>query len=117
MFTNGRHPYHGKYNSSGQRKRSKLYKGVKVNFRELGRAFEAIEQERLTQKTPATMSQKQEKRLRKELQMKHREEIKAYRAKAEAIAKRDMNMFRPKPRWIPMALWVWILGFFVKIKK
>lgn len=115
-FTNGKHPYNGKYNSSGQRKRSKLYKGLNVSFRELGKAFEEIDREKLISKN-TMMSGKQDKKLRKEIQMRNRESVKAYREKAEEIAKKDMNMFRPKPRFIPMGLWVWVLGFFIKVKR
>ncbi|MFZ3032237.1 MAG: hypothetical protein WA082_04330 [Candidatus Moraniibacteriota bacterium] len=116
-FTNGKHPYNGKFNSSGQRKRSKLYAGLNVSFKEIGKAFDQIERERNVSNKKTVMSGKQDKKLRKEMQMNHREQVKLYREKVEEIAKRDTNMFRPKPFWFPMFLWVWILGFFIKIKR
>lgn len=60
------------------------------------------------------MSGKQDKKQRQFFRKKFAEE---YKDKAAEIAKNDMNMFRPKPGWIPMRVWVWILGFFIKIKK
>lgn len=63
------------------------------------------------------MSQKQAKIIRKEIQARNREVSDAYRKKAEEIAKRDMNMFKPKPWWVPMPVWIFFLGFFVKLRK
>jgi hypothetical protein len=34
----------------------------------------------------------------------------------DEILEKQSNMFKPKPRWMPMMIWVWVLGFFVKIK-
>lgn len=42
----GCHIYNGKFNGRGQRKRSKLYKGIKINFRKLKWAFKQIDNER-----------------------------------------------------------------------
>jgi hypothetical protein len=42
----GCHFYNGRINGRGQRTRSKLYKGIKVNFRKLSKIFKQIENER-----------------------------------------------------------------------
>lgn len=44
-FTTGRHSYYGKFNGRAQRKRSKVYAGIKVNFKKLSDAFKKIEYE------------------------------------------------------------------------
>ena len=60
------------------------------------------------------MSCKQDKKLRKMM----RKEVEA---KASALAKaridRDMNMFKAKPRWFPMWLWLKGVGIFIKIER
>ena len=40
-----------------------------------------------------------------------------YLEAAERLAEHDMNIFKPKLRWVPMWLWIWGLGVFVKIKR
>jgi hypothetical protein len=56
------------------------------------------------------MSQKQEKRMRKML----RKEVSDL---AQKKIDRDMNMFKPKPRFVPMWLWVRLIGIFIKVRK
>lgn len=63
------------------------------------------------------MSGKKDKKLRKEIQLMNRERIKVYQKKVEEIAQRDANIFKVKPVWIPMVVWLWVLGFFVRINK
>lgn len=43
--TNGRHAYRGLLNSRSKRQRSKLYKGVKINFKKLEKAFKQLDAE------------------------------------------------------------------------
>lgn len=45
-FTNGRHAYRGRLNSSGQRKASKIYKGIKCKKGKLQEAFKKLEKEK-----------------------------------------------------------------------
>lgn len=45
-WTGGKHNYYGKYNSSSKRKMSKIYRGLKVNFRELNKAFNVLEEKK-----------------------------------------------------------------------
>lgn len=45
-FTNGRHCYYGKFNSSGRRKMSKIYKGMTVDKYKLSSAFSLIQAEK-----------------------------------------------------------------------
>lgn len=116
-FTNGKHPYNGKYNSSGQRKRSKLYKGMHVSFKELGQAFDEIDRERNLTSKNSVMSGRRDKEIRKKVQAANRERQRLFKEEAEKIARREMNMFRPKPWWVPMRVWVWALGFFIRIKR
>lgn len=44
-WSNGRHNYFGKYNSRSQRKSSKIYKGISINYQELEQALIRIKQE------------------------------------------------------------------------
>lgn len=60
------------------------------------------------------MSNKQEKKLR---QVARREARAMYAATVEAIAERDTRFLKPKPGWVPTAVYMWALGFFVNIKK
>jgi hypothetical protein len=55
------------------------------------------------------MNGKQAKKIR---QMFRRE----YHNQAEEIANDHMNCFRPKPKWIPLFIWVKLIGIFFKIK-
>jgi hypothetical protein len=57
------------------------------------------------------------KAAKKQRQFLRREFKKEYQEKARAIAARDMNMFRPRPRFFPEWLWIKILSYFIKIKK
>jgi hypothetical protein len=36
---------------------------------------------------------------------------------AIALGKTLGNAMKPKPRWVPMRVWLWAAGFFIKIKK
>lgn len=44
-WSNGRHSYRGKLNSRSQRKSSKIYKGISINYQELEQALIRIKQE------------------------------------------------------------------------
>lgn len=43
--TNGRHAYRGLLNSRSKRQRSKLYKGLKINFKKLEKAFKQLDEQ------------------------------------------------------------------------
>jgi hypothetical protein len=60
------------------------------------------------------MSSRQDKKKR---QFFRREFVKKYEKKATEMAEWNSSMMKPKPKWIPMAVWIWALGFFIKIKK
>ena len=60
------------------------------------------------------MSNRQDKKQR---QFYRREFEKEYKGKASEKADAEMNMFKTKPKWVPMFLWIWALGFFIRIKK
>jgi len=60
------------------------------------------------------MSGKQNKKQRQILRREFRKE---YAKKAEEVAEFQTNLFKPKPKYVPLGLWMWALGFFVKIKK
>jgi len=55
------------------------------------------------------MGQKQSKKIR---QLFRRD----YAKTAEELAKSQVNMIKPKPKWFPMWLWLKLLGIFVRIK-
>lgn len=55
------------------------------------------------------MSNKQQKKIR---QLYRRD----LQDKAEALGKALGNCMKPKPRWVPWAVWMWGLGIFIKIK-
>lgn len=42
----GAHTYRGLLNSRSKRKRSKLYKGLKINFKKLEKAFKQLDEEK-----------------------------------------------------------------------
>ncbi len=42
---------------------------------------------------------------------------KQYGEMYEAFAKQNTNLIKPKPKYVPEALWIWAIGFFIKIKK
>lgn len=61
------------------------------------------------------MSGKQDKKIRKLFR-------KEYAERARLMADHDINLlnsriFRPKPKYFPMRLWLWLMSFFIKIKK
>lgn len=56
------------------------------------------------------MSGKQDKKIRKYFRQE-------YQAKADELARLHGNWLKPKPKWVPMPVWLWAMGFFVKIKK
>lgn len=35
---------------------------------------------------------------------------------AELIGRQIGNVMKPKPKWIPFFIWLWMLGFFIKIQ-
>lgn len=45
-FTNGRHAYFGKYNSRHQRQKSKICKGLKIDFKKLRKIFDELDNEK-----------------------------------------------------------------------
>ena len=57
------------------------------------------------------------KQAKKQRQFFKREFAKKYQSKADELAAAQVNVFKTKPNWIPMFLWVWALGFFIKIKR
>lgn len=48
-WTNGRHAYRGLRNSAGQRKMSKILKGLKMTWRDVGQMWQDVEKENNTQ--------------------------------------------------------------------
>jgi len=58
------------------------------------------------------MSQKKEKRERKML----RENMREYREDMKQIMLENSKIIKPKPKYIPMTVWLWAMGFFIKIK-
>lgn len=56
------------------------------------------------------MSGKQSKKMK---QLARRE----YRAAMQAIAEQHSRLIKPKPRFMPMFLWLWMIGFFINIKR
>lgn len=59
------------------------------------------------------MSQKQEKRARKIL----REQMEESRQDFKKYIIENAKIIKPKPKWIPLNLWIFMLGFFIKINK
>ncbi len=59
------------------------------------------------------MSQKQEKRARKML----REKMDVYGDSMKEMIAENSKIIKPKPRFIPLPIWMWMLGFFIKIGK
>lgn len=55
------------------------------------------------------MSQKQDKKIRQLFRRK-------YATTAEELAANQVNMIKPKPKWVPMAVWLRLLGIFVRIR-
>jgi hypothetical protein len=55
------------------------------------------------------MNGKQAKKIRQYASRKYDRTIKE-------ILEAQSNMFKPKPKFIPMFMWIWIIGFFIKIK-
>lgn len=49
-WTNGRHNYYGPRNSAGQRFRSKIYKGIKINKEAMDQAFNLLSLEHESRK-------------------------------------------------------------------
>jgi hypothetical protein len=56
------------------------------------------------------MSGKSEKRLRKEIRNQYGEMF-------EAIADKDARLLKPKPKFFPMFLWIWLMSPFIRIRK
>jgi hypothetical protein len=59
------------------------------------------------------MSQRQDKKMRRFFRQQFQKE---YYETARKIAERDMNMFRTKPRWVPLKVWTWLISIFIKVK-
>jgi hypothetical protein len=59
------------------------------------------------------MSQRQDKKMRKYFRQQF---DKTYYDRAREIAERDMNMFRTKPKIIPLKVWIWLISIFIKVK-
>lgn len=59
------------------------------------------------------MSQRKEKRARKIL----RDEIKKYQADTRQLITENAKIIKPKPKWMPMRVWMWMLGFFINLRK
>lgn len=38
------------------------------------------------------------------------------RKTAQGLGKELGNAMKPKPKWIPGKMWMWMLGFFIKLK-
>jgi len=56
------------------------------------------------------MNGKQSKKIRREAR-------RVYANAAMEMAKLYENILKPKPKWIPEKIYIWILGFFIIIKK
>jgi hypothetical protein len=50
---------------------------------------------------------------KKARQIYRRDVQKTAREQAKVIG----NILKPKPKWIPMGVWAWMMGFFIYIKK
>jgi len=59
------------------------------------------------------MSQSQEKRARRIL----RDQMEESRQDFHKFVVENAKIIKPKPKYIPMDLWIWALGFFINIKK
>lgn len=40
-----------------------------------------------------------------------------YARTADEMAKFNSGILKPRPRWIPERVYIWLLGFFIKIKE
>lgn len=54
------------------------------------------------------------RKLRKEARKVYRKD---FMNEARRVAGEYQKMLKPKPKYIPMKVWVWMLGFFIYIKK
>lgn len=59
------------------------------------------------------MSQRQIKKQRQFLRRQFQEQ---YQETARSLAELDRKFLKPKPLWIPSAVWIFMLRFFVHIK-
>lgn len=55
------------------------------------------------------MSGNRDKKIRQLFRREYAEDV-------EKIAKAHSQFLKPKPKFIPTSLWVWMLSFFVRIK-
>lgn len=55
------------------------------------------------------MNNKQSKKMR---QLARRQ----YRDTMKALAEQHARLIKPKPKYVPTFVWVWLLGFFIYIK-
>lgn len=56
------------------------------------------------------MSQNKDKKRRKEIR-------RLYGDMLGIVSEENARIIKPKPRWIPYGVWVFLIGFFIKIKK
>lgn len=56
------------------------------------------------------MSGRRDKKVRKEIRAQYSEV-------AREMAELKHQVFRPRPKWIPLGVYRWLLGFFIIIKK
>lgn len=56
------------------------------------------------------MSGRQDKKRRQDLRKMYRDDLRE-------MAEINGRLLKPKPRWIPMAVWLWMLGKFVFLKR
>lgn len=54
------------------------------------------------------------KKIAKKARAIYRKEM---RKEAQQLGQLLGNALKPKPRWVPWKVWMWALGFFIKIKK
>lgn len=50
----------------------------------------------------------------KKIRVMYRREV---QSEAREMAAIIGNAMKPKPKWVPMYLWLWAMGFFIKINK
>lgn len=63
------------------------------------------------------MNNKDMKSPRKIAKAAHKIYRKEMKKEAEEMGKAIGNVMKPKPKYVPWRLWMWGLGFFIKIKK
>lgn len=61
-----------------------------------------------------TSGRKLSKKARQIFRREHEAEVKLA---AQKVGRLIGNAIKPKPKYIPMAMWKWMMGFFIEIKK